>query len=104
VFRTYSYLNECPIVSAGPENITDVLRSLVVNPELRRELGLAGRAYVEKYHSYSFGQFLFGEMYKKIWNGENIDLLNTFHPLNKNSYNNQSPLVKHPLLKNKLPQ
>jgi hypothetical protein len=104
VFRTYSYLNECPIVSAGPENITDVLRSLVVNPALRRELGVAGRAYVEKYHSYAFGQFLFGQIYKKIWNGENIDLLNMFHPLNKDSYNNQSPLVKHPLLKNKLPQ
>ena len=102
VFRTYSYLNECPIVSAGPENITDVLRSLIVNPLLRHELGLAGRAYVQKYHSYAFGQFLFGEIYKKIWKGEPVDLLNMFHPLYPNSYNNRIPFVKHPLRKNKI--
>lgn len=104
VFRTYSYLNECPIVSASSENITEVLRSLVTNPALRHELSLAGRAYVEKYHSYAFGQFLFGEIYKKIWKGEHVDLLNMFHPLNPASYNNEFPIVKHPLLKNKIPK
>jgi len=102
VFRTYSYLNECPIVSASPESITDVLRTLVVNPLLRHELGVAGRAYVEKYHSYAYGQFLFGQIYKKIWDGENIDMLNIFHPCNPGSYNNMQPIIPHPLLKNKI--
>jgi len=101
-FRTYSYLKECPIVSACPENIVDVLRKLVKEPLLRKELGDSGRAYVEKYHSYAFGQFLFGEIYKKIWHNEPVDLLNMFHPVYPGSYNNQSPLVKHPLIKNKL--
>lgn len=101
-FRTYSYLNECPIVSASPENIKTVLRQLVTNPELREQLGRAGRAYVEKYHSYSYSQYLFGEIYKKIWNGKDVDLMNMFHPLNPKSYNNSLRLIQHPLIKNKL--
>jgi hypothetical protein len=103
VFRTYSYLNECPIVSASTENITDVLRRLVTNPQLRQELGIAGRAYVEKYHSYSYSQYLFGEIYRKIWKGEAVDLMNLFHPLNLKSYNHTLPFINHPLIKNKLP-
>ena len=103
VFRTYSYFNECPVVSANHHNVTNILRSLIKNPQLRRELGDAGRAYVQKYHSYQFGQYVFGQMYKKIWTGEEIDLLNMFHPLGSNNYNNNLPIVKNPLNQNKLP-
>jgi glycosyltransferase involved in cell wall biosynthesis len=39
-----------PIVSATPETLVDALRSLVESPALRRELGAAGRAYVERVH------------------------------------------------------
>ena len=50
----------------------------------------------------NFGQYLFEQFYNKIWHKENIDLLNIFHPLRPDSYNNQSPLVKHPLIKNRI--
>jgi glycosyltransferase involved in cell wall biosynthesis len=39
-----------PIVPATPETLVDALRPLVEQPALRRELGAAGRAYVEEVH------------------------------------------------------
>ena len=39
-----------PIVSATGERLVDVLRPLVAEPALRREVGAAGRAYVEQVH------------------------------------------------------
>ena len=57
-----SYLNErflpwhpewrdCPIVSASPDTLVEVLRRLVGDGRLREELGRRGPPYVEKYHS-----------------------------------------------------
>ena len=102
VFRRYSFLNECPIVSASPETFLDVLRVLVKNRDLRKELKRAGRAYVEKYHSYAAAQYLFGSIYKKFA-GEDIDLMNLYHP-HKSTYSRGKPVVSHPLIENKLPQ
>ena len=42
---------ECPIVSADPTTLEEVLEDLIRNPEKRRELGEKGRRYVEKYFS-----------------------------------------------------
>jgi glycosyltransferase involved in cell wall biosynthesis len=39
-----------PIVPATKESLVDVLRPLVEQPALRREIGAAGRAYVERVH------------------------------------------------------
>jgi glycosyltransferase involved in cell wall biosynthesis len=39
-----------PIVTATKETLVDVLRPLVDQPGLRRELGAAGRSYVERVH------------------------------------------------------
>lgn len=39
-----------PIVPATPSTLVDALRPLVEQPALRRELGAAGRAYVEQVH------------------------------------------------------
>ena len=39
-----------PIVPATKETLADALRPLVERPALRRELGAAGRAYVERVH------------------------------------------------------
>jgi hypothetical protein len=39
-----------PIVPATPETLVEALRPLVEQPTLRRELGAAGRAYVERVH------------------------------------------------------
>ncbi|MEE9372618.1 MAG: glycosyltransferase [Saprospiraceae bacterium] len=103
LFRRFSYLNECPILSTTPENIKENLKILITNPELRKELGIAGQRYVAKYHSYSTSKYFFGAIYKNIWNGEKLDLLNMFHPLKKSSYNNKMDIIKHPLIENKLP-
>ena len=102
VFRRYSYLNECPILSTTPETLKENLRVLVTNPELREELGRSGRRYAEKYHSEETARYMFGAVYEKIWFGKDIDLMNLFHPL-KSEYNHHRALVEHPLVENKLP-
>ena len=102
MFRRYAFLNECPILSTTPENLTENLRTLVTNPNLREELGRAGNAYVEKYHSYEMAQYLFGSIYEKILKGRDVDLMNLFHPLTS-KFNQRKPAVKHSLIENRLP-
>jgi hypothetical protein len=103
MFRRYSFLNECPIVSTSPETLVRNLRVLVTCPGLREELGRAGRQYVEKYHSYETAQYLFASIYDKILLGKEVDLMNLFHPL-KSEYNRRKPMIKHPLVENHLPE
>lgn len=43
--------DDLPIVQATPETLAEVLLELIQDPIRRYELGKAGRAYVEKYHS-----------------------------------------------------
>jgi glycosyltransferase involved in cell wall biosynthesis len=102
IFRRYSYLNECPILSTTPETLKEDLSVLIRNPALRRALGAAGREYVEKYHSDTAAQYLFGSIYRKLFDDEGVDLMNLFHPL-KSSYNCAKPRVAHPLVENRLP-
>ena len=102
VFRRYGFLDECPILSTTPETLADNLRLLVKNPKLREELGRAGRAYAEKYHSYAMAQYMFGAVYDRILHGKEVDLINLFHPL-KSEYNRRAPRVRHPLVENRLP-
>lgn len=99
VFRRYSYLDECPILSTRPETIRENLRALVTDPELRRTLGRAGREYVQKYHSYEAARYMFGSIYRSFA-GEAVDLMNLFHPLKGDG----RPAVAHPLVRNHLPQ
>jgi glycosyltransferase involved in cell wall biosynthesis len=101
VYRRFGFLNECPIVSAAPENLAERLRVLVRNPELRRELGTASRAFAEKYHSYATAQYMFGALYEKLVRGADIDLMTLFHPL-LSEYNRRTPRVQHPLIENRL--
>ncbi|HWY12487.1 MAG TPA: glycosyltransferase [Bacteroidia bacterium] len=102
VFRRFSFFNECPLVSATPEDIKETLRLLIKNPALRQKLGDAGKEYAEKYHSYRSSQYMFTKVYEKIWHGKQVDLINLYHPLFPDSYNNQSPKVQHPLIENKI--
>lgn len=102
VFRRYSFLSECPAVSATPETIRDVLRCLVRNPALRKKLGNAGRRYVEKYHSYQMAQYMFGAIHQNILHGGTIALMDLFHPL-KSDFNRRLPQVDHPLIDSKIP-
>jgi hypothetical protein len=102
VLRRFSYLDECPILSATPETIADRLRALVVDPGLRERLGRAGAAYAAKYHSDEAAQYLYSSIYRRIWHGEDIALLDLFHPL-KSAYNATLPRVEHGLVRNRLP-
>jgi glycosyltransferase involved in cell wall biosynthesis len=102
VLRRFSYLDECPILSATPETIADRLRALVTDPELRERLGRAGAAYAAKYHSDETAQYLYGSIYRRIWHGEDVALLDLFHPL-KSEYNRSRPRIEHGLVRNRLP-
>jgi glycosyltransferase involved in cell wall biosynthesis len=79
VHRLYTGLDECPIVSTSINQIKDHLRMLVSNPELRRQIGEAGRRYVVKYHSYETVARMWDLIYRKIWFAEKIDL-RVWHP------------------------
>ena len=50
--------DECPIVSAAPENLRDVLRILITQPKLRSKLGQSGKIYgkyfAQKLHIFCF--------------------------------------------------
>ena len=80
VSRRYSFLNECPILSSSPETIKERLKILITSPELRKELGELGLLFVDKYHSYTSAQYMFSNIFKKL-EGEDIDLMNLYHPL-----------------------
>ncbi len=99
-FRRWSFLNECPIASACPESIEEVLRKLVTRPDLRLSLGIAGRQYAEKYHSFRSAQHLFKSVLDYL-NGQDINLLNIYHPL-LGEYSGRSPRIKPPLINNKI--
>lgn len=58
----HTYFGECPIVSATPETITDVLRRLVTDMKIRQELSALSRKYAERYHSYEFFSSLFSKV------------------------------------------
>ena len=98
LFRRYSYLNECPIVSTNPENIKMNLIGLIQNPKLREQLGNCGRQYAEKYHSYDAAHYMFSNIFKYL-EGEPIDLMNLYHPLKSEYVKNNS--IKTPLINNK---
>jgi glycosyltransferase involved in cell wall biosynthesis len=99
-FRRWSYFNECPVVSATPENLADVLSALVSRPELRTKLGKASRRYVEKYHGLECAQYLFENILDYLY-GRKESLINLYHPL-LGAYTNRSPKVRHPLMNNRI--
>lgn len=99
LFRRYAFLNQCPILSAGPETIEKQLELLITNPDLREQLGKAGRQYVDRFHSYKTAQYLFGSIYRVILDGENIDLHNLFNPITSDFVSRQDP-IGHPLVLN----
>lgn len=47
-----TFPDSMPVVSATIDDMTDVLEGLIKDGNRRRELGIAGRKYVEKYHDY----------------------------------------------------
>ncbi|MBT5717631.1 MAG: aminotransferase, partial [Opitutae bacterium] len=100
MFRRWSFLNECPIASASPESIVNVLRKLVTRPALRSQLGIAGRQYAEKYLGLDSAQYLFGEVIDFLY-GRRDSLINLYHPL-LGDYPKHKPFVEHPLVNNQI--
>jgi glycosyltransferase involved in cell wall biosynthesis len=98
--RRWSYFSECPIASASPETIANVLRTLVTRPALRLELGAAGRSYVEKYHGLDSGAYLFNEVIEYVY-GRRDSLINLYHPL-VGIYSKRLPRIDHPLVNNRI--
>jgi glycosyltransferase involved in cell wall biosynthesis len=98
--KRWSYFGECPLVSASPENLVEVLRKLIERPDLRKEIGIAGRAYVEKYHGLDSSQYLFCNVIDYVY-GKNESIINLYHPL-LGKYPNRSPKIKHPLVNNRI--
>lgn len=98
--RRWSYFEECPIVSGTPENLDDVLRKLITRPELRLDLGRAGREYAEKYHGLDSAQYIFSEIIEYL-QGNRESLINLYHPL-LGEYPKRKPKVRHPLVNNRI--
>lgn len=80
VFKQYSFLSECPLVSANFESLEQRLEELVVDPIFREALGQKGRNYIEKYHSKTTFFLMMNRIYEKIWYKKDINLINYFHP------------------------
>lgn len=55
---------DLPICSANPDTIEEVLEKLLLNGELRHELGIKGRKYVEKYHDYKKNAKMLLDIYR----------------------------------------
>lgn len=81
LFRTYSYLDECPIVSANQRNIKSVLLELIGRRADWARLGQASRRFVEKRHSYAASAAMYEAVLDRVWRGKDVDLINYFHPI-----------------------
>jgi hypothetical protein len=81
VFRRYSYLDECPIVNASPETIYAVLLGLIADRAYWPETGRASRAFCERRHSFDASTEMWDAIFRRVWFGENVDLINYYHPL-----------------------
>lgn len=66
---TETALRECPIVDTPPERIAENLRTLVLDDDARRELGLRGRAYAERHHSYEAVGRIWEQIFTHVWAG-----------------------------------
>ncbi len=67
------YAKNIPVVSANPDNLAQVVTSLVRDRKLREDLGRRGRQYVLKYHSFEFVGKLRAIIYEYIWQSQKIN-------------------------------
>lgn len=79
-FENDSYLKQCPVVSASISSVYEILLDIVKNRSKYADLGKTGRAFVERYHSFTAGKLMWERIYRKIWNGEDVDTKNYYHP------------------------
>jgi glycosyltransferase involved in cell wall biosynthesis len=68
--REIMKLEECPIVDTPMDRIKQNLKKLAEDPQLRHELGRAGREYVLRYHSYDAVGKRWDSILRHVWLGE----------------------------------
>lgn len=68
-----------PIVNTNPENLVAVLAVLLDLPTLRKRIGQAGRAAIERYQSVQALAEVWGRIYRHVWWGEPLNLETTQH-------------------------
>ncbi|TWC53432.1 glycosyltransferase involved in cell wall biosynthesis [Pseudomonas sp. SJZ080] len=100
--RRWSYFGECPLVSASPENLAEVLRKLIHAPELRQQLGGAGREYIEKYQGATAATFFYGKVIDYLY-GRESSIIQLFHPLHSVRMKELGK-IEHPLINSRLPE
>jgi hypothetical protein len=79
-FRRWSFLNECPIVSASPETIKETLVKLSSDVQARLEISRKSREYALRRHSYESFASLFVEI-DLYFQGKRGSLHDYYHPL-----------------------
>jgi glycosyltransferase involved in cell wall biosynthesis len=67
--RYHPEWRDTPIVSANPDTLADELRRLVVDADLRRELGRRGPEYVRRVHSLEAVGARLDAIYRRLWSG-----------------------------------
>ena len=73
-FYEKSYLNDCPIITARPENIKSIIKQLYHNPESHEALRQKMTAYYEKWHSDKASIALFETIYANLYGHADYDL------------------------------
>jgi hypothetical protein len=68
-----------PIVNTTPENLVAVLAVLLQIPTLRKRIGEAGRAAVERYQSVPALAEVWDQIYRHVWWDEPLNLETTRH-------------------------
>lgn len=67
LYTLFSFAGECPLVNTPPLEIKELLRDLIHDAGRRRELGLAGRRYVEDHHSLEAVGAWLDDIYRRVW-------------------------------------
>ena len=79
LFRKFSFLGECPIVSADTSSIKKQLRRLATDEPMRSRIGLWSREYVVNRHSLESGAAMFSVIFEFL-RGERPPLLDFYYP------------------------
>lgn len=80
LFRLYSYLDECPITFAAPETLEETLSELIARRGEWPAIGRRCRAFAERRHSFAAMAAMYEAVYRRIWHGEEVDLINLYNP------------------------
>jgi len=67
LYTLFSFAGDCPLVNTPALEIKERLRALVHDASRRRELGVAGRRYVEAHHSLEAVGALLDGIYRTVW-------------------------------------